>query len=180
MSVVTTQARDDRGIWKKALITVPAIVIVGGLMGVVSNSGFGNHWYAPLAKPSFQPPGWAFGAVWTTLYTMMGIALATILNAPKSAERSRGLALFGIQLALNFAWSPIFFGGGMIDVALLVMLAMNVLVTATIISFWRVRPLAGALLIPYLLWLCLATALNHETGRLNPGADRAPLGLIGD
>ena len=178
--MTTTARRDDRGIWKKALITVPAIVIVGGLMGVLSNSGFGNNWYAPLAKPSFQPPGWAFGVVWTTLYTMMGIALATILNQPKSAERRRGLALFAVQLALNFAWSPIFFGGGMIDVALLVMLAMNVLVTATIISFWKVRPLAGALLIPYLLWLCLATALNHETGRLNPGADRAPLGLIGD
>ena len=178
--MTTTARRDDRGIWNKALITVPAIVIVGGLMGVLSNSGFGNNWYAPLAKPSFQPPGWAFGVVWTTLYTMMGIALATILNQPKSAERSRGLALFAVQLALNFAWSPIFFGGGMIDVALLVMLAMNVLVTATIISFWKVRPLAGALLIPYLLWLCLATALNHETGRLNPGADRAPLGLIGD
>ena len=178
MAIIMT--RDDRGIWKKALITVPLIVIVGGLMGFVSNSGFANDWYAPLAKPSFQPPGWAFGVVWTTLYTMMGIALAAILNEPKSAQRSRGLALFAVQLVLNFAWSPIFFGGGMIDVALLVMLAMNVLVTATIISFWKVRPLAGALLIPYLLWLCLATALNHETGRLNPGADRAPLGLIGD
>ena len=178
--MATAATRDDRGIWKKALITVPLIVIVGGLMGVVSNSGFGNDWYAPLTKPSFQPPGWAFGVVWTTLYTMMGIALATILNAPKSAERSRGLTLFAVQLALNFAWSPIFFGGGMIDVALLVILAMNVSVTATIISLWKVRPLAGALLIPYLLWLCLATALNHETGRLNPGADRAPLGLIGD
>ena len=178
--MATATTRDDRGIWKKALITVPLIVIVGGLMGIVSNSGVGNDWYAPLTKPSFQPPGWAFGVVWTTLYTMMGIALATILNAPKSAERSRGLTLFAVQLALNFAWSPIFFGGGMIDVALLVMLAMNVLVTATIISLWKVRPLAGALLIPYLLWLCLATALNHETGRLNPGADRAPLGLIGD
>ena len=172
--------RGDSGIWKKALITVPAIVILGGVMGRISNSGFENGWYAALLKPAFQPPGWAFGVVWTTLYTMMGIALATILDAPKSAERSRGLALFGVQLALNFAWSPIFFGGGMIDLALLVMLAMNVLVTATIISCWKVRPLAGALLIPYLLWLCLATALNHETGRLNPGADRAPLGLIGD
>ena len=178
--MTTDTGRDDRGIWKKALITVPAIVIVGGLMGVVSNSGFGNDWYQPLTKPSFQPPGWAFGAVWTTLYTMMGIALATVLDAPRSAERSRALALFAIQLALNFAWSPVFFGAGMIEVALVVILAMAVLVTATIIGFWRVRPLAGALLIPYLLWLCLATALNHETGRLNPGADRAPLGLIGD
>ena len=172
-------ARDDRGIWKKAIITVPMIVVIGSLMGLISNSGFGNPWYDPLTKPSFQPPGWAFGLVWTTLYTMMGIALATILNEPPSAERRRGLALFTAQLALNFAWSPVFFGGGMIDAAFLIILAMNVLVTATIISFWKIRPLAGALLLPYLAWLCLATALNHETGRLNPGADRAPLGITG-
>ena len=68
---------------------------------------------------------------------------------------------------------------GMIDVGLLVILGMNVVVTMTIIAFWRIRPLAGALLIPYLAWLCIATALNHETGRLNPGADKAPLGLTG-
>ena len=171
--------RDDRGIWKKALITVPVIVALGLVMGVVSNSGFGNDWYNPLTKPSFQPPGWAFGVVWTTLYTMMGIALAAILNEPPSRQRSTALILFFVQLALNFAWSPIFFGAGMIDVALIVILAMNVGVTMTIIAFWRVRPLAGALLLPYLAWLCLAAALNFETGRLNPGADTAPLGIIG-
>ena len=176
---MTDRVRDDRGLWRKALIAVPVIVILGGLVGVVANSGFGNDWYAPLAKPSFQPPGWAFGVVWTTLYTMMGIALAAILNEPPSPLRRVALTLFVIQLALNFAWSPIFFGGGMIDIALLVIMAMNVFVTMTIIGLWKIRPLAGALLIPYLLWLCLATALNHETGRLNPGADRAPLGLTG-
>ncbi len=171
--------RDDRRLWKKALITVPAIVLVGSLIGYLSNSGFSNDWYAPLEKPSFQPPGWAFGAGWTTLYTMMGIALAAILNEPASKRRSTALILFFVQLALNFAWSPIFFGGGMIDAGLLVILAMNVVVTMTIIAFWKLRPLAGALLIPYLAWLCLATALNHETGRLNPGADTAPLGISG-
>ena len=176
---MTDQARDDRGLWRKALITVPLIVIIGALVGIVSNSGLANNWYAPLAKPSFQPPGWAFGAVWTALYTMMGIALAAIANEPPSPQRSRALALFVAQLALNFAWSPIFFGGGMIDVGLLVLLAMNVLVTMTIIAFWKIRPLAGALLIPYLAWLCIATALNHETGRINPGADKAPLGITG-
>ena len=173
------QARDDRGLWKKALIAVPTIVILGLLMGVVSNSGFGNDWYDPLKKPSFQPPGWAFGAVWTTLYTMMGIALAAILNEPSSPRRSRALALFVVQLALNFAWSLIFFGGGMIDMGLVALVAMTILVTMTIIAFWRIRPLAGAMLLPYLAWLCLATALNFETGRLNPGADRAPLGITG-
>jgi tryptophan-rich sensory protein len=176
---MSEQVRDDRGLWRKALVAVSVIVITGSLIGYLSNSGFSNDWYAPLAKPSFQPPGWAFGVVWTTLYTMMGIALAAILNEPPSRQRRVALALFIAQLALNFAWSPLFFGRGMIDAGLLVILAMNVLVTMTIIAFWRIRPLAGALLIPYLAWLCLATALNHETGRLNPGADTAPLGITG-
>ena len=165
--------------WRKALVTVPVIVAVGLLMGAASNSGFGNDWYDPLAKPGFQPPGWAFGVVWTTLYLMMGIALAAILDAPKTPRRDRALTLFFVQLALNLAWSPIFFGGGMIDIGLIVIVAMVMIVTATIFAFWDIRPLAGALLLPYLAWLCVATALNYETGRLNPGADKAPLGLTG-
>ena len=169
----------DRTWWRIALLTVPLIVVAGSLIGLLSNSGLATGGYAPLAKPSFQPPGWAFGVVWTVLYTMMGLALALVLGAPRSRRRTTALGLFAAQLALNFAWSPVFFGGGMIDVGLLILLMMNVLVTMTIIIFWRIRPLAGALLIPYLAWLCIATALNHETGRLNPGADRAPLGLTG-
>ncbi len=176
---MTDQTRDDRGLWRKALVTVPLIVIAGSLIGILTNGGETNSWYAPLAKPSFQPPGWMFGAVWTALYTMMGIALAAVWNEPLYPQRKLALGLFAAQLALNFAWSPIFFGGGMIDVGLLVILAMNALVTMTIIAFWKIRPLAGALLIPYLAWLCIATALNHETGRLNPGADKAPLGITG-
>ncbi|MFC7537125.1 TspO/MBR family protein [Sphingomonas sp. GCM10030256] len=176
---MATQAGKRRPWWKVALVAVPAIVVGGSLIGYLSNSGFANHWYGPLAKPSFQPPSWAFGVVWTTLYALMGVALALVWTSPPSKPRSRGLTLFFAQLALNFLWSPVFFGAGMIDGALLIILAMNVLVTATIIAFWRARPLAGLLLLPYLAWLCLATALNHETGRLNPGADRAPLGLTG-
>ena len=169
----------DRKWWRIALITVPLIVATGSFIGLLSNSGTENAWYAPLARPSFQPPGWAFGVVWTALYSMMGIALAVVISAPPAPRRTRALWLFGLQLALNFAWSPLFFGNGMIDAGLLILFAMNVLVTMTIITFWRIQPLAGALLIPYLAWLCIATALNHETGRLNPGADKAPLGLTG-
>ena len=139
------------GIWKKALVTVPAIVVVGSLMGIVSNSGFENGWYAALDKPAFQPPGWAFGVVWTTLYTMLGIAVAAILDEPPSPLRRTALTLFFVQLAINFAWSPIFFGARMIDVALVTILVM----------------------------LLLATALYYETGKLNPGADAAPLGITG-
>jgi len=171
--------RDDRGVWRKALITVPAIVVIGSLIGLMSNSGLSNGWYAPLDKPAFQPAGWVFGAVWTALYTMMGIALAVILNEAKSLGRRRALGLFLTQLALNFAWSPVFFGGGMIDAGFLIIVAMIGLLILAMIAFWRIRPLAGALLLPYLAWLCLAAALNFETGRLNPGADRAPLGITG-
>jgi tryptophan-rich sensory protein len=176
---MTDRTRDDRGLWRKAMLFVPLIVVAGSLIGIVSNGGPSNSWYAPLSKPDFQPPGWMFGAAWTTLYAMMGIALAAIANEPASPRRKLALGLFAAQLALNFAWSPVFFGGGMIDLGLALILAMNVLVTMTIIVFWKIRPLAGALLIPYLIWLCIATALNHETGRLNPGADKAPLGLTG-
>ncbi len=169
----------DRSIWKTALITVPAIVILGSVMGRIANNGFDNGWYAELLKPAFQPPGWAFGVVWATLYTMIGIALAVIWNSPPSPMRKTALSLFFVQLAVNFAWSPIFFGARMIDVALVTLLVMLLLATATANLFRRIRPVAGWLMLPYLLWLCLATALNYETGKLNPGADAAPLGLTG-
>lgn len=165
--------------WKIALVAVPVIVLAGSAIGYLSNSGFSNEWYVPLKKPAIQPPGWAFGVVWTTLYTFMGIAVALILAKPESSQRRLALTLFAAQLALNFAWSPVFFGGGFIDWALLIILAMNVLVTATIIAFWPLSRVAALLLVPYLAWLCLATVLNYETGRLNPGADRAPLGITG-
>ena len=167
----------DRGGWKKALVTVPVIVIIGSLMGVVSNSGFDNHWYAALTKPAFQPPGWVFGLVWTALYTMLGIALAAILNEPPSDRRRDAVWLFGGQLVLNFAWSPLFFGAHMIDAALLVIVVMLLMAAVAANYFRRLRAVAGWLMLPYLAWLCLATALNYETGKLNPRADAAPLGL---
>ena len=176
---MTSSARNDRGLWKKALVTVPAIVIVGSLMGAISNSGLTNGWYGGLERPSFQPPGWMFGAVWTALYSMLGIALAAILNEPESKQRKLALSLFAAQLTLNFAWSPVFFGSQMIDLALVLLIVMLVLAVATANLFRQIRPVAGWLMLPYLLWRCIATALNYETGRLNPGADAAPLGITG-
>ena len=164
---------------KTALITIPAIVIFGSLIGYLSNSGFSNAWYAPLQKPSFQPPGWMFGVVWTLLYTLLGLTLAIVLPAPRSKLRRDALWLFGGQLALNFAWSPVFFGMHMIDVALVIIVGMLVMALSAARYVRRIRPIAGWLMLPYLLWLCLATVLNYETGRLNPGADAAPLGITG-
>jgi tryptophan-rich sensory protein len=177
--MMATIERDDRGIWQKAAIAIPAIVLGGLAMGWLSNSGMDNGWYVPLEKPAIQPPSWMFGVVWTGLYALMGLALAVIWNEPVSRQRTSALRLFFIQLALNFAWSPVFFGGHMIEIGLVLLVAILVAALITAKAFRAVRPMAGWLLIPYLLWLCLAVTLNYETGRLNPGADAVPLGLIG-
>ena len=101
------EARKDW--WKLAIVTVLAIELLGGLSGWLSNSGYGNPWFDGLVKPDFMPPGAAFGIVWPILYALLGISVAMILAELPSPRRKTALTLFWIQLALNFAWSPIFF-----------------------------------------------------------------------
>ena len=163
--------------WKIALITVPAIVLAGSASGWLSGSGYGNPWFDRLAKPPFMPPGWVFGAAWTTLYTLLGLSLAMILAEPASDRRKRALILFFGQLALNFAWSPIFFAGHDISLAKLVIFVMAAIAAAAAGQFWRMRPLAGALMIPYLAWLIFAAMLTAAIENLNPGAGQSLLGL---
>jgi tryptophan-rich sensory protein len=164
------EAVERREWWKIALVTVPAIIIAGSASGWLSNSGFGNPWFDSLAKPFFMPPGWAFGVVWPILYALLGIALALILAEPPSDRRRNALLAFFAQLALNFAWSPIFFAAHAIQIALGVIVVMAALAAFTAGQFRRIRPLAGYLMVPYLLWLCFAATLNSAIGRLNPGA----------
>lgn len=168
-----------KSLWKVAIPAIVATVALGSLSGFMSNSGYSNDWFVALQKPSFMPPGWMFGVVWTTLYTLMGLALALVWVTPDSVQRTSAISLFFVQLAVNFAWSPIFFGARLIEIGLVTIAVMFVLVGLTAWRFGRIRPLAGWLLVPYLAWLCLATALNFEIGRLNPGADAMPLGLFG-
>lgn len=162
--------------WRIALITVPAIVGFGSLSGWLSNSGYGNDWFDALEKPLFMPPGWAFGAVWPVLYAMLGIALALIIKEPRTRRRRTALVLFFAQLALNYAWSPIFFRGQAIQLGLVTILVMTGIAAVAAGQFWRIRPLAGALMIPYLAWLCFAATLNAAIDRLNPGAGVMPIG----
>ncbi|GAA4742209.1 tryptophan-rich sensory protein [Sphingomonas daechungensis] len=159
-----------RAWWKFAIVTVPAIEILGGLSGWLSNSGYGNPWFDGLVKPFFMPPGWAFGVVWPILYALLGIAVAMILAEPPSAKRRNALILFFAQLALNFAWSPVFFGARMIYPALVIIVVMVGLAALAAGQFRQIRPVAGYLMLPYLLWLCFAAALNSAIGNLNPGA----------
>lgn len=156
---------------RRLLVTVPVILLLGIASGWVAGSGENNFWYAALAKPGFVPPGWVFPVAWTTLYILMGVALALVLDAPDSPKRGLAIGLFAVQFLLNLAWSPLFFALHEVRIALAVVIAMAVIVAITILSFRRIRPLAGWLLLPYLVWLCLATALNWEIARLNPHAE---------
>ncbi len=162
--------------WKYAIIAVPAIVLAGSASGWMSGSGYGNPWFDQLVKPPFMPPGWLFGAAWTTLYTLLGIALALILAEPPSDRRNKALILFFVQLALNFAWSPIFFAGHDITLAKLTIFVMAAIAAAAAGQFWRMRPLAGALMIPYLAWLIFAAMLTAAIEKLNPAAGQSLLG----
>jgi translocator protein len=154
-----------------AAVTVPAIVFVGILMGQASNSGFANAWFVTLERPSWFPPGAAFGIAWTVLYVLIGLAVAMILDARRARGRARALWLFWIQLALNLSWSPLFFGSQQVTAALWLMVVLCIVATATTIAFWRIRRVAGLLMLPYLAWLGFATALNFEMDRLNPDAE---------
>ena len=166
------EAEARREWWKYALVTVPAIVLLGSLSGWLSNSGYGNAWFDSLQKPFFMPPGWVFGTVWPILYVLLGIAVALVLATPSSPARSKALLLFFVQLALNFAWSPVFFAAHGVRLALMIIFVIAALAAMAAGQFWRIRRLAGALMLPYLAWLCFAAALNAAIDSLNPGADQ--------
>jgi tryptophan-rich sensory protein len=172
-----SMAEARQGWGRIALVTIPAIVLGGSASGWLSGSGYGNPWFDALTKPRFMPPGWAFGVVWPILYVLMGIALALILAEPPSPRRRTALTLFFIQLALNFAWSPIFFAGHDIRLAKVVIFMMAALAAAAAGQFLRLRTIAGLLLVPYLAWLVFAATLNAAIERLNPGAGASLLGL---
>lgn len=156
-----------------SLVCVPLCVLLGFLMGRVSGSGPGDPWFDALVKPAIYPPSATFGIVWSILYAMMGFAVALVGSAWGARGRGLAIAVFIVQFVVNLAWSPVFFGAHQITAGLMVIAALDVLVLVTMVLFWRIRKLAGLLLLPYLGWVLFATALNYEFLRLNPGADGA-------
>lgn len=124
-------------------------------------------WYATLHKPSFTPPNHVFPIAWNILYALMAISLWRLWQAAPGNERSRAIALFLMQLAVNLAWSWIFFGAESIRGGLSTILALDVLVVMTIFAAWKADRFAAALLLPYLCWIGYATVLNAEIARLN-------------
>jgi tryptophan-rich sensory protein len=123
-------------------------------------------YYRSLRKPVWAPPAAIFGPVWTVLYACMGVAAWLVAERPGAAS-STALRLWGVQAALNAAWTPIFFGLRARGAALAEIVATWAAIVATTVAFIRRRPLAGALMLPYLAWVTFATALTFEVWRRN-------------
>ncbi|WP_307098119.1 TspO/MBR family protein [Sphingomonas sp. SORGH_AS_0950] len=154
-----------------AIVIVPLILLLGFASGRAVPSGSENLWYQTLTKPELNPPGWVFPVVWTTLYIMIGLALAMIVHARGARGRGVAIGLFVVQFALNLAWTPLFFGAHLVDVALFVIVAILVVSIATTFAFARIRRGAAWLMLPYLVWLSFAGVLNWRIGQLNPNAE---------
>ncbi len=126
-----------------------------------------GQWYASLNKPSWNPPGWIFGPVWSALYAMMAIAAWLVWRRGGFAAQRSPLRWFVVQLALNAIWTPLFFGLHAPGWAFAEILMLWLAIAATVVAFWRVSRPAAGLLVPYLLWVGFASWLNYTLWRLN-------------
>jgi tryptophan-rich sensory protein len=173
MSELASPGQLRAALLRWSLFLAPLLLLLGTLSGTMSGSGAGSPWFADLVKPVLYPPPATFGIVGTVLYLLMGVALAMIVTARGAAGRGLAIAVFVVQFVLNLAWSPIFFGMQQIDAALILLLAIDLAVIATVVLFWKVRPLAAWLLLPYLAWVLFATVLNWQFLQANPAVASA-------
>lgn len=157
-----------------SLLTVPVILALGFASSAASGSGPVSPWFAGLAKPAIFPPTIAFPVVWSILYVLMGVALAMVIVAAGAAGRGAAVAAFLVQLVINLAWSPVFFGMHQLTWGLIVIGTLAVALGITIWLFARVRTLAAWLLAPYLAWVLFAALLNYQFLAMNPDADGKP------
>jgi translocator protein len=155
---------------KNIIIYIVAILVTegAGLIGNIFTMPNISTWYASLLKPSFNPPNWIFGPVWTILFLMMGISLAlVIISGKNNAFFWPAVAAFAVQLALNILWSFMFFYlrnplYGFIEILFLLLA-----IALTIFYFYKINHAAGWLLVPYILWVSFAAILNAAIWRLN-------------
>jgi translocator protein len=152
-----------------ALILLLALPQAAGFMGSFFTRPAIQGWYLSLDKPWFTPPDIVFPIVWPTLFLLMGIASWLVWKERRrSAAAMNGLWLYGTQLSLNVAWSILFFGIKSPQLAFYEIIVLILAVMATIIAFFRVRAMAGWLMVPYLLWLFFAALLNYSIWMSNP------------
>ena len=141
------------------------IVFIVGAIGSVATSPQIPVWYATLARPAWAPPNWLFPVVWTILYILIGISLFLVWR--KSLESKQALVVFAVQLGLNLLWSLVFFGLHSIVGGLVIILMLWMAILANIIVFYRISRWAGLILLPYLVWVSIASYLNYSIYLLN-------------
>ena len=142
------------------------VVFFAAAIGAAASIHAGSF-YAQLIRPDWAPPSWLFGPVWTVLYAFMGIAAWLIWRVGGFRASQSTLIIFLAQLAFNALWSWLFFGWYRGALAFADILLLLALIVAMLISFWRIKPLAGVLLVPYFLWVVFASVLNYSIWQLN-------------
>ena len=152
--------------FRAIIVLVPLLELLGSWSGRVGTA-IGNPWFQALTLPAAQPPGFVFGIAWTVLYALMGIAAALVWATPVRG-RTIALLLFASQLALNLAWAPLFFREHQILWSLVLLGVIWLAAVVTTFAFARVNRLAAWLMVPYLIWLSFAAALNYDILRFNP------------
>ena len=148
------------------LVAWLAVTFAAAAVGSVASANAGSF-YEQLSRPTWAPPAWLFAPVWTVLYLLQAIGAWLIWRARGFRGAVGPLSLFLVQLAANALWTWLFFAWRQGGLALAEIIVLWVLILATMIGFWRIRALAGALLLPYLLWVTFATALTYAMWRLN-------------
>lgn len=152
--------------WIGLVIFIVVCLGVGGL-GAIATTPEIEGWYTTIAKPSWNPPGWIFGPVWTTLYVMMAVAAWLVWRPEGFKAATTPLTLFAAQLILNVAWSWIFFGMHQPSWAFAEIVFLWLAILATTVAFFTSSKIAGSLMVPYLAWVSFASVLNFTIWRLN-------------
>ena len=154
---------------KNKIIKFIAAIVICQLAGAIGTVFTSPSLYDDLQKPSFAPPNWLFAPVWITLFTLMGISLYLVLDKDlKNKETKKGLIIFGIQLFLNTLWSFLFFGLKSPFYGLINIIVLEFFIAVTIFQFSKISKYAAMLLIPYIIWVTIATFLNYSIWLLNP------------
>ncbi len=149
------------------LVLFIAVCFAAAAAGAFFTSSSVSDWYPMLRKPSWTPPSWLFGPVWTVLYLMMAIAAWLVWRKAGWDYAAWALGLFAFQLALNAAWSPLFFGLKSPLAGLLDIIPLWAAILVTLLSFCKISPIAGLMMIPYWLWASFAAALNFAIWKMN-------------
>lgn len=150
----------------KLIASIILPLALGAIAGMFTSQSV-PEWYATLNRPSFNPPNWIFGPVWTTLYMLMGISLFLIWKQDASKERNLAILVFLLQLLLNFGWSFIFFYFNMIGFALVEIILLWISIVTMLVLFYKIKPMTAYINLPYLLWATFATVLNASYYFLN-------------